>query len=184
MAHRMTKFLSASLGALLVLASSTTADTTKKAAWQLTLEERAAARQAEIARQRGTADGRGDDLRAVHISGDTTPELFLPIELFRRLMLVSFSSNPDGRAFVRGRMLERATGAGITLPDDFWPRLESAGTAYLESLRTVERLSKTIDSPSGRDRTNGMKALRVLKASQCELRETALNNARAEFGST
>jgi hypothetical protein len=193
MAYQKTLFLSAFLGAFLNLGSSVAAETEKKAASQLTLEERSAARQAEIARQRRTEDGKGSDLRQVHISGAVTPELLLPIELFRHLMFIAFDPNPDARDHVRRGMLDRATKAGITLPPDFWLRLESSAPEYLESNRTAERLGNSVSPASGerkpgiesadRDRTSVLRELRRLKASQCELREAALRNARTEFGS-
>jgi len=182
MTHQKTSFVSVSLGFFLILASNTSAETAQKAAWQLTPEERAAARQAEIARQRTIPDGRVAD-RPVRISGADRPELFLPIELFRRLMLITFSSNSADRDFVRRRILERAAAGGIALPGDFWLRLESVSSDYLASNRRVEQISRNIHSPSvERERTTSLKTLRLLKASQCELRETALGNARTEFG--
>ena len=109
-------------------------------------------------------------------------------------MLMSFDSNPAAEASSRRGILGRATKAGITLPSDFWPRLESSTIAYLESNRMAARLGKSLD-PDSRDRTKAreladreradvLQELRVLRASQCEQRKTALSNARAEFGSS
>ncbi len=127
MAHHSLTFLSRSLGTFLILTTSLGAQTQKEAAWRLAPEERAAARQAGIVRQRGTTGSQSSDTTRVRISGASIPELFLPIELFRHLVLIAFDPNPAGQDHVRRGLLDRATTAGITQPSDFWPRLESWG---------------------------------------------------------
>lgn len=169
--------------------SADRADVAAKAA-QLTLEERASARQAEIARQRKAAVGSAEH-KAVRLSGAATPELFLPIELFRHLILISCDRPADAAEHVRGGLAERAGKAGITLPADFWPRLESISASYIESNRAVtlvsERLRPTARGPEQSkkpdpDRDAARRELHALRSSQCELRQTALRNARLEFG--
>lgn len=182
MAHHRVTFLSLSLGTFLILTTNIGAQAQKKAVWQLTPEERAAGRQAEIARQRGTTRSQGSDMTRTRISGAATPELFLPIELFRHLVLIAFDPNPAGQDHVRRGLLDRATTAGITLPSDFWPRLESTVAEYLASNQRAQQIAERIASSTPSDRAALRSQLRALKVAQCRLREAALDQARAEFG--
>lgn len=159
MAHHRSTFLSASLGMFLIL--NVGAETQRQAAWQLTPEERAAARQAEIARQRATTGRKETDATRVRISGAATPELFLPIELFRHLVLIAFDPNPAAQNHVRRGLLDRATTAGVILPPDFWSRMESAVTAYLASNQRTQRVSERLKSPTTSGRAANLKELRA-----------------------
>ncbi len=162
-----------------------------KPAWRWTLEERLAARfdpeamtaretehQAEQERIRERfGDPLEEELKKMkgppatteHLDGSTTPELFLPSELFAMLLSRGFSQgeNWDIRKS-RGPIEERAAALGFGR--DLWVRLEKAAAPYLQLLRKTGPLKGDRVGYSKRD-------IRL-----CQLRARALEAAKAEFG--
>lgn len=149
--------------------------------WRWTVEERIAMRTNPVAarervnRNRRTAASEAFDPDAAAIvdsfDGRSNPELFLPHEVFRFFISISFTSQPRSMAAFRGAMQDDLQRHG--LPADFWQRLEALSATYAGSLAEAEALAKA--SASGEER-------RLVSRKACRNAAAALAAARREFG--
>ena len=172
----------------LILAAATpdaNAQTVKKP-WLVPLEERIAARtNASMARERvrlarpstaGTAL-RQQGAEQQHLvtvddlSGRTNPELFLPYEVFRKLIHLAYTTPPRFVEVFRedhAKYLEQ-------FPPDFWDQLRAVSSPYIAELWREEDI--------GRGRRRATEAERAeLGRNLCQSLAAALAESRRVFG--
>ncbi len=164
-----------------------------KKPWQLTVEERIALRtNPELARERVRANRLKDSggrpasseasPSADDFDGQSHPELFLPTEVFRTLISLTFLAPArSGQSLRKGLMPEVER---LELPSDFWERLRSVSTIYIADTFAERDLGESLykhkQSVSGRRRTQ--EALDLKQRDACRSRAKALADARREFG--
>jgi hypothetical protein len=152
-----------------------------KPAWQWTLDERLAAR-FDPAAQAAREAAHRDVITNLHLGGPAdvvdgkdAPELYLPTELFTRLLKTAFLDlGPMGHE-PRHAIETRAATLGFT--SDLWPRLEAAVLPYLKQHPTPHGLFG--DLPLG---GKGLFGKPSDQLSGCRLQAAALASAKAEFG--
>lgn len=174
--------------ALLLAATSATAQS--KEPWQWSTEERIAARtdpalaraRVREAMVRGSASAmmatNSGHLAAITdvIDGSVHPELFMPHELFKRLIQEGYVGD-SWRDLYDNDDLKRAN-----LPADFWDGLEDAAGAYIADLRReAEQVSraKTM-TPAQIERLNAR--LRSADERLCRDRAAAYKKAYERYG--
>ena len=158
----------------------------------LTLEERIALRtKAELARERvrdrtrtqassATSAHPGARELADSFDGKTHPELFLPHEVFRKLVKLAFQASPRTCQVFRDGLTPEVRRHG--LPDDFWNRLQSLSAAHVADLWAADDLAATVGRHSGPARERGANALALKRIDVCRSRADALATARSMFG--
>lgn len=161
--------------------------------WRMTLEERIALRtDPQLARERvrhsmgakksiAPAATPRARLAADQFDGKSHPELFLPHEVFRSLMTLSFLGPVrNGDRFRKGLMPEVRR---VGLPADFWERLRSASAIYLSDSFSEHDLGASLSRQSGVARRRTEQALSLKQLDVCRSRADAIAAARREFGS-
>jgi hypothetical protein len=160
--------------------------------WKLTLDERIALRtKAELARERvrdrtrtqaSSAASAPSDARqlADSFDGKTHPELFLPHEVFRKLVKLAFQASPRTCQVFRDGLTPEVRRHG--LPDDFWNRLEALSAAHVADVWMAADLAATVGSDSGPARERAANALALKRIEVCRSRADALAAARSTFG--
>jgi len=160
--------------------------------WRLTLEERIALRtKAELARERvrgrtralaTNASSARPDARelADSFDGKTHPELFLPHEVFRKLVKLAFQASPRTTQVFRDGLMPEVRRHG--LPDDFWNQLQSLSAAHAADLWAADDLSAAVGRHSGPARERAANALALKRIDVCRSRADALADARSRFG--
>lgn len=165
----------------------------RKEPWQLTVEERIALRtDPQLARERVRKDRAAQPPRtpealasaaviADAFDGRTHPELFLPHQVFQKLVQLAFLDPPRTGEVIRRGFTPDVRRHG--LPPDFWRRLESLSTIYASDYRAMMDLLHSQNgqqTAAGRERVE--KALALKQVDVCESRAAALAAARREFG--
>lgn len=174
--HHMPRRI-AVLAALAVLAVPLFAQSVKEP-WSLTLEERIALRtDPELARER-VRKTRGMQTKSAsaakpavdQFDGKSHPELFLPHQVFRSLMNLTFLA-PEASAY-RNRQGLMPEVKSHRLPPDFWERLRAVSVVYISDSLTLDDLARRCrlravlrerarsSRSSGRISTNATAALR------------------------
>jgi hypothetical protein len=182
----------ASMAVFLFAFSAFAAD--HRAPWEWTLNERlalrhnpsAAAERVRAEQQSGrtsrfatNATPMTADL-ADFISGSAHPELLLPWEIFDHMMAMAYSDDSDIRSTFREATSKAAE---VSLPADFWSRLEPISAAYLSDVRQLHELHRrnvrtTAVSPRIAAETVALEHLK------CFDRAAAIAAARNDFGET
>jgi len=176
---------------LIGLVVSTPLAAANKPAWAWTLEERIAARaDRDLARERVRAARRvqttnvipNDDSRrwVDEFTGQTHPELFLPHEIFRTLITLSYLGSQRGNHLFRSGLMSDVARHG--LPADFWSRLESLSAPYIADSWAVQDAGKSLSTLTGPARAKTQKYLASRQLDACRSRADALAAARREFG--
>ena len=153
-----------------------------RAAWQWSATDRSIARDAYVQQKQAEDRVQHPSVREpkATILGSVAPELIFPIELFDRLLRISFGA--ESRDLVRQDVEERSRDAGLALPAAFWTSLETYAAEYLRSKAEVERLSLSLQRAKPRARAALERRIRFEKTSQCSFRAAALADARNLFG--
>jgi hypothetical protein len=149
--------------------------TAKRLAWEWTPTERLEARRlyVEALKSKGAI---------AQINGSETPELLMPDELFRRLIRIAFLlEGSEGREIVRTDLEFRAKMAGLSLPDGFWEKVETATQEYLNSLSETERLRARADSATLKERGRIMHDFAVAEKTRNASCAASLDRSRAAF---
>jgi hypothetical protein len=179
--------LLAALVAVPLIAQSTT-----KPAWQVPVEERISRRtnaglaleRARTGKRMQTAavQSRSGETRPVAdaFDGQTHPELFLPFEVFRKLVSVAFYGPPHTCQLVREGHMDEVRRHG--LPEDFWQRLEAISAIHVADLWAMDDLSTAVREARGAARKRAEDALALKHDDICRSRADALAAARQEFG--
>lgn len=146
--------------------------------WLLTLEERIALRtNADLARARvqnaRLIRASGAPAPADIFDGSTHPELFLPHEVFEKLIKSAFGDPREGQIF-RNRFT--ATVKSLGLRDDFWKSLEQMSAAYIGNMALLSDVQK--NPPA----TNARELVALEQEHVCSSRAKALADARGAFG--
>lgn len=115
------------------------------------------------------------------IDGRKDPELFLPWELFNHLLAVAYSGDAESQQVFR-QAVERNLGS-VQLPDDFWKRLGSVASEYLESISLQRSRASELKTASSLEARALSEQLQELQASDCLLRYRAFISAEEQFGS-
>ncbi len=154
--------------------------------WKWTDEERIAKRfdpssmhsreDAYVAKTEGAAVAIGREV----VDGDKNPELFLPTELYRNLLMRAFSPVPEASQVFRD--VYQSKSGGLRIDDDFWRRLERTARPYLDSIETQRALGKEYQTahPGRRAEIDRQEAERGM--TDCRLVIQNLASARATFG--
>ena len=156
-----------------------------QAPWKFTLEERIALRtNVDLARKRVMEAGPGKGAQSMgrvvdRYDGKKNPELFLPFEVFRTLIVHSFADDLGGETFRRGFMAEAGARG---LPPDFWDRLKGHSARYIADLAEERSLLVAYSERSGGERRKTARTLKAVQARLCGSRADALDAARKEFG--
>lgn len=163
----------------------------RKPAWQWTLDERLTARfdskaiEARRAREQARAKSfpksgmPGDELYEVppsgfSVDGATTPELFLPHELFDHLIHTCFPA--DGRDQNLSRRMVERRAAALGLGSDLWHRLRKATAPLVaDDLDHYRRFREATQSGQATEED-------VAGARRCHLRAAAMEASRKELG--
>ncbi|HEX9984206.1 MAG TPA: hypothetical protein VGF69_13145 [Thermoanaerobaculia bacterium] len=159
-------------------------DNSAKPAWELTLDERLAARTnatgaaERIARHARSARHGARVSTAAWadvIDGNVNPELFLPTELFQSVVRRGFVGETWRDAHQQD--LE-----ALQLPADFWDRLERVAGPFIGDLRQQEALLVSGKEMDAAGRAEIDRRLAASYPTLCRHRADALAAARAEFG--
>ena len=167
--------------------------TQAKPAWQFTDDERFAlrtnptrAQERVAARRESTATTRARPASADRapiadsFNGRTHPELFLPTEVFREFITMSFSGEQQGRDIVRHAMA--ADVARFGLPADFWKRLEALLAFHISDLQAERDLLASLSKVNGAARERLDRSLQMKQDDVCRGRAEGLALARDAFG--
>jgi len=173
------------MGSLLALVVTTGAGA-DEAPWDLTPEERLAARtEASRTAARETALDKTvtQDVESAswtRIRGATAPQALFPGELFSRLLTLAFAPDPEVRESLRQTLNETAIALGFG--ESFWPQLETCARAVLESRQRQIELAKQ-GRLAGADAASALKAKVADEGTnECRLRKDALERAYQLFG--
>lgn len=171
---------------LLLLAGPVLGQDPTKKNWQWTDEERLARRydlssmhsreSAYIAKTEGAAVAAGRDV----VEGDRNPELFLPFELYRGLLMRAFSPLPEASQVFRDGFQERS--GDEWFGHDFWQRLEQTARPYLDSIEAQRSLAKEYQTAHPGRRAEIDRQSEDFGKADCRLRAQNLEAARAIFG--
>jgi hypothetical protein len=154
-----------------------------KPSWRFSLEERVALRTNPALAQERVRRMRHDANREVatdttqewvdHFDGRTHPELFMPHEVFDKLIKMAFLGSTEIRQVIHGGLTPEIRQHG--LPPDFWARLEAISSVHVADYRSVlERHD---------DRGIGMEGVLAHRhEALCRSRVEALAAAREAFG--
>lgn len=188
----MRSLLPLSLACSIALSAVAQVDSRPKEPWKWTLEERIALRTnpaaaaARLKQQHkglrgGSANGtlRGRPI-VDQFTGQSYPELFLPVELFGRLISMGFLGDVRAKESIQRGLLPELRRHG--LPDDFWQRLRVAATVYIADEDAFRTLLADLKGQSGTARERIQQAIDLKQADICRSRAAALAAARAEFG--
>ena len=182
----MRRIAAALLMVVPTLASGAHGQDSPRPPWKWTDEERIAKRydpssmrsreDAYVAETEGAAVAKGRDV----VQGDKNPELFLPSELYRGLLMRAFSPVPEASQGFRDGYQSKS--AGLRIDDDFWQRLERTARPYLDSIKAQLALVKEYQTahPGRRaeiDRQDDERGM-----TDCRLVIQNLEAARATFG--
>jgi hypothetical protein len=157
---------------------------TAKPAWDLTLDERLAARTnaggaAERAARHARSARHGAHVTTAAwadvIDGNVNPELFLPTELFQSVVRRGFIGET-------WRDAHQQDLAALHLPADFWDRLERVAGPFISDLRQQETLLVSGKEMDAAGRAEIDRQLAASYPTLCRHRAEALAAARAEFG--
>ncbi len=158
----------------------------------LTQEERITLRtKPELARERvrGRIRTQASSVASAHpdareladsFDGKTHPELFLPHEVFRKLVKLAFQTSPRTCQVFRDGLTPEVRRHG--LPDDFWNRLQSLSAAHVAELWAADDLAAAVGRHSGPARERAANALALKRIEVCRSRADALAAARSVFG--
>jgi hypothetical protein len=160
---------------------------TTKEPWALTLEERIALRtNPGLAKERvRAAKDRADLLRlkssgvaADEFTGRSNPELFLPHQVYRTLMGMTFlrSSAPRNREALMIEVLSYG------LPSDFWDRLGAISARYISDSQELDALGESWQKQNGAAKARTERHIVAKKRDLCRSRAEAIAAARKEFG--
>lgn len=175
------------VGLIAAVASLLTAST-KKEAWQWTLEERIANRTSpSLARER-IARGRRVQTQSSpnaativdRFDGKTHPELFLPHEVFDTLVTMAFASDPRSSQGAREGLTPAVKRYG--LPPDFWDRLRSITTIYVADMKALQDIGDGMRQPNNPGRRRGESAMAIKQEDLCRSSAEAFETAREQFG--
>ncbi len=154
--------------------------------WKWTDEERIAKRydpasmhsreDAYVAKTEGAAVAIGRDV----VDGDKNPGLFLPIDLYRALLMRAFSPVPEASQVFRDGYQSKS--GGLRIDDDFWQRLERTARPYLDSIETQRALGKEYQTAHPGRRAEIDRQADEFGKEDCRLRVQNLETARATFG--
>lgn len=162
-----------------------------KKPWALTVEERIALRTnpslaQERVRARKVQESSKRSIsseaqaKADYFDGQTHPELFLPTEVFRSLINLSFLGPArSGQSLRNGLMPEVKR---LALPSDFWERLRSVSTIYIADSFGERDMGESLHKPNANGRRATQEALALKQRDACRSRAKALADARLEFG--
>lgn len=179
----------AALVAFLLAGSVFAAPEQKRQAWEWSVEERIALRADPVAANDRVAASRKGVKAATtqatqerivdSFTGVTHPELFLPHEVFDKLMQLAFLLNPRVGDEFRKDM--KPIVAEYGLPPDFWERLRNISVIYMADVH------RAYDNPSARNLRHqpDQRERDVFNRNyevMCRSRAEALAKARAEFG--
>jgi hypothetical protein len=165
--------------AIVAACSLAAAEPTERKAWEWTLEERLAMRlEANARKERVMANARewhqdpvaALDRTADSLSGRTTPELYLPHEVFERLLAYIERFEAGKEPMHAGDETLRAAGFD---PLTFWSELSLITAPLREIRRRTDEL---------RNDRHATFALEMLKADACRAEFDALQAARDRFG--
>lgn len=171
------------------------AQTSKKQAWELTLEERIALRtdpvaakarvnarpRARIGVDSGAKGDQDGNPPADQFDGKHHPELFLPHQVFDQLVKLAFESDAGMSLNARRELTPDVRNHG--LPPDFWLRLEALSAGFRADYRAIRALIvNPTDRQTAKERNRTEQALGVKYQDACRSRVEALEAARAEFG--
>jgi hypothetical protein len=172
------------------------AQSTKKP-WMLTLDERIALRtNPELARERVRHARRSQALRTPAANspssssgviptvdafdGQTHPELFLPHEVFWKVIKLAFMGTPRQGQLIREGFMPEVRRLG--LPDDFWQRLQSVSAVYIADSFAQWDIGMSLQQQHGAARQRAENTLTLKQRDSCRSRADALAASRNEFG--
>jgi len=112
------------------------------------------------------------------IIGDRNPELFLPHELYVRLVFASIVE--DRYKYYRDQAGEKI--AVILNVDDFWRELEAASAPYSALLRREQELAQRLNAAGSEERPALLQQIRAVQEPQCAARADALAAAVKAIG--
>ncbi len=171
--------------AVLTLAAGVRGQDSPQPPWRWTDEERLAKRydpssmrsreSAYIADTAGALPA-GRDI----VQGAKDPALFLPFELYRSLLMRTFSPLPEASQVFRDGYQERFGGAWFG--GDFWQRLEQTARPYLDSIRAQRALAKEYQEAHPGRRAEIDRQADEFGKTDCRLRVQSLETVRATFG--
>lgn len=156
--------------------------------WQYTDEERLAtrfdpasvkARAKREARPEVSSNGvAAQDGMWNHVSGREHPELLMPHELFRSLLLSSLVDR--GNAAYRERTSEKIR--SYVDSENFWTQLQAASRPYTALLEQEEVLRARLNAAAPLDRPGIVRQIKAIQAPQCAARASALQSAARAIG--
>jgi len=154
----------------------------KPPAWNLTIEERIAAR---LQHHSGPPSSSGEASLAAGpasfvIDGSRDPELLMPWELMN-VLLRGVSGNSAYQDDVRSQYKDGIIAAGWK-PDEFWVAIEEAGTSFIPVARKSRTLLALAATAAPAERPEHERDVQALRIPYCSARVEALRLARAHFG--
>lgn len=160
----------------------------RKPPWQYTDEERLAtrfdpasvkARAKREARPEVSSNGvAAQDGTWNHVSGREHPELLMPHELFRSLLLSSLVDR--GNAVYRERTSEKIR--SYVDAENFWTQLQAASRPYTALLEQEEVLRARLNAADPAQRAEILRQMEAVQAPQCAARASALQSAARAIG--
>lgn len=173
---------------LIAAAASLLTASSKKDAWQWTLEERIANRtnpslaRERIARGRRVQMQSNPNLATIvdRFDGKTHPELFLPHEVFDELVQMTVASQPRTSQAARAALAPEVRSHG--LPPDFWERLQSITTIYVADMQSLQDIGVAARQDNAPGRRRAESALEIKRQELCRSSSEALATAREVFG--
>ena len=159
-----------------------------KQPWAYSFEERIALRtDARLAADRVRGAGRirvnaqdGTSLVADSFEGRSHAELFLPYEVFRTLVRLSYFGSESGAARYRQAMTPMLEAYG--LPADFWERLAVLSAEYVGDSKSIDAMGAEFRQAHARARHEIKAEITRRQMTACSSRAAALEAARNEFG--
>lgn len=150
--------------------------------WQWSDQERIAARLDPVyiaSHSKRSATEPGKVIFA--IDGRANPHLFLPFELFNRLM-GGLSTDTRFRDMTRAMFAERIRSFGYQNPDVFWTELETVTAPHLALLHRNAALHDKMQMAARSERDGMAREIEGLQIPLCRSRTDALDAARVHFG--
>lgn len=170
---------------VLLITSSVPGQAKKKAPWLWTLDERIAERTNRDRARERVAAARARQPRAEFdekivddFNGRSHPELFLPVQVFEELVMITIVHDTVATQELRDAWMAQVISHG--LPADFWDRLKTITASYVAETHAVHELLRTEHELPEADRRPDLLSAR--HDAVCRTRADALERARQEFG--
>ncbi|HET7522675.1 MAG TPA: hypothetical protein VFJ79_00880 [Acidimicrobiales bacterium] len=122
-----------------------------------------------------------DDECTNSVAGSRNPELFLPSEIFEKLIFVGFNPDPEFQRATRQLLEPRLRTAGLD-PETFWTTLESIARKVIQANNEFLDLDKQFQTTRGAEHRRIKQRAEAVAIAKCGPRAEALARARATFG--